>query len=185
MNYNLVLRKVPQQHYALAWFRKLYPTMYIMDGIQLMPHFDKPVQNVYTAWRVAMRRVWRLPWRTHNKLLPHIADVMPPEFSFAKRTIKFIQSCLESDNITVRTISNMGLHGSYSIMGANFNHFNYKWNMDICDVCKSWKNLYHENKEILHISSAVKELVQMRDCCVGGVLTRGECTELIELLCTD
>ncbi len=44
---------------------------------QMLPHFDTNIQDVYTAWRIAIRRVWR--WRTHNNMLTHVAGVMEPE----------------------------------------------------------------------------------------------------------
>ena len=40
--------------------------------------------------------------------------------SFAKRCIRFIK--MASNNNTVRTISKMGQHSSYSIMGANYKY---------------------------------------------------------------
>ncbi len=42
----------------------------------MLPHFDTNIQDVYTAWRTAIRRVWHLPWRTHNNMLAHVAGVM-------------------------------------------------------------------------------------------------------------
>ncbi len=45
-----------------------------------------------------MRRVWRVPWRTHNNMLPHLAGMIDRELWFAKRCIKFISMCMKSDN---------------------------------------------------------------------------------------
>ncbi len=67
-----------------------------------------------------MRKVWRVPWTTHCHLLPHLAGVMDPELWFSKRCIKFIKMALNSDNIIVRTITNVGFNGTRSIMGVNF-----------------------------------------------------------------
>ncbi len=47
------------------------------------------MDDVYIAWRIAMRKVWRVPWTTRN-VLPHLAGVMDPELWFSKRCIKFI-----------------------------------------------------------------------------------------------
>ncbi len=41
-----------------------------------------------------MRRVWRVPWRTHNNMLPHLAGLIDPELWFAKRCIKCINEFL-------------------------------------------------------------------------------------------
>ncbi len=32
-------------------------------GTQMLPHFDTNIQDEYTAWRIIIRRVWRLPWK--------------------------------------------------------------------------------------------------------------------------
>lgn len=153
-------------------------------GVQMLPQFDSNIHDVYTAWRIAIRRVWRVPWRTHNNMLAHIAGVMDPEFFFAKRSIKFIEAALDSKNVTVKTISNMGRHGTHSIMGANYRHFKYKYDMNVLNVNQSWKNICENNCEIVRVCEQVKELIDMRDRCVSGVLNRGECKEIIDYLCT-
>ncbi len=38
-------------------------------GSQLLPLFDVKIPELYIACRVAVRRVWRVPWRTHNNML--------------------------------------------------------------------------------------------------------------------
>ncbi len=62
---------------------------------------------------------WRVPWRTHNNMLPHLAGMIVSELWFVKRCIKFISMCMKSDNNTVKTISMMGVNGLYSVVGAN------------------------------------------------------------------
>ncbi len=46
----------------------------------LLPFFDVKIQELYTAWRVAVRRVWHVPWRTHYNMLAHIAGIMDSLF---------------------------------------------------------------------------------------------------------
>ena len=50
-----------------------------------MSVFDGSLESVCTAWRKAVRRIWRIPWRTHNNMLSMIAGVMSPDLLFAKR----------------------------------------------------------------------------------------------------
>ncbi len=89
---------------------------------QILPHFSNCMDDVYIAWRIAMRKVWRVPWTTHCNLLPHLAGVMYPELWFSKWCIKFIKMALNSYTIIVRRITNVGLNGTYSIMGDNWRH---------------------------------------------------------------
>ncbi len=97
----------------LSTVTAIYGIFYFNDialilGSHLRPFFDVKIQELYIVWRVAVRRVWRIPWRKHNNMLTHIAGVMDSEFFFEKRCIKFIKMALLSENCTVHTISNMG-----------------------------------------------------------------------------
>ncbi len=45
---------------------------------------------------------------------------------------------LNSDNIIVRTITNVGLNDTHSIMGVNWRHLRSTYGMEECNVMKSW-----------------------------------------------
>ncbi len=47
---------------------------------------------------------------------------MDPELWFSKRYIKLIKMALNPDNIIVRTILNVGLNGTHSIIDGNWRH---------------------------------------------------------------
>ncbi len=66
-----------------------------------------------------MHKVWRVPWTTHHNLLPHLAGVIDLELWFSKRCLKCIKIALNSDNIIISTISNVGLNGTHFTMGGN------------------------------------------------------------------
>ncbi len=76
-----------------------------------------------------MHEIWRVPLTTHCNLLPHLAGVMDPELWVCKRCTTFIKMALNSDNITVETITNVGLNCTHSIMGGNWKHLslNMEW----------------------------------------------------------
>ena len=97
-------------------FHKYCPAFY---GIQILPLFDKCMNSVFIAWRRAIHRCWRVPWKTHNNILPHLAGVMNPEYFISRRVIHLIKSALSSQNVLVSTISKMATEGIHSIMGAN------------------------------------------------------------------
>ncbi len=66
-----------------------------------------------------MHKVLRVLWATHCNLLPHLAGVMDLELWFSKRCIKLIKMALNSDNKIVRTILNIGLSCTHSVMCGN------------------------------------------------------------------
>ena len=163
-------------------FQKYCTSFY---GTQILPLFDVNIQSLYTAWRIAIRRVWRIPWTTHNNMLAHIAGVMDPEYWFAKRCIRFIKMAYTSNNNTVRTISKMGQQSSYSIMGANYKYLRNMYDMSESKVHGKWKWVCDSSAELISICIQVNELTSMRDRCLNGFLSRGECKEIIEFLCTS
>ncbi len=87
--------------YAHSYIRNVHFHKYCTAfyGGQILPLFNNCMDDVYISWRIAMCKVWRVPWTIHGHLLPHLAGVMDPELWF-------------SDNIMVRTITNVDLNGT-------------------------------------------------------------------------
>ena len=53
--------------------------------------FNKTYLNkFYVAWRKAIRRIWKLPYRTHNNSLHLINLCLPIDVTLEKRSIKYI-----------------------------------------------------------------------------------------------
>jgi len=66
---------------------------------------------VCTAWRKGLRRAWGLPADTHCALLPILSNSLPVIDELAKKSVRFIQNCLDSDSlhVVVRTMSSYGV----------------------------------------------------------------------------
>ncbi len=97
-------------------FHKYYTAFY---GSQVLPMFNSCMEEIYIAWRVAIHRVWRVPWTTHCKLLPHLANCMDIDLWFSKRCMRFTKMAMNSSNIVVTSITNMSIYGLHSVIGAN------------------------------------------------------------------
>ncbi len=126
-----------------------------------------------------MRRVRRVPWRTHNNMLPHLAGMIDPELWFAKRCIKFISMCIKSDNNTVKTISMVGVNVLYSVLGANYRVLctNYGMNLNnIMKVCNEW---CANEEDIIRKCEQVRELCEVRDRCVTSILNKEKVIQLL------
>ncbi len=78
-------------------------------GSQVLPMFNSCMKEIYIASRVAIHRVWRVPWTTHSKWLPHLANYMDIELWFSRRCMRFIKMAVNSSNIVVKTITNMSI----------------------------------------------------------------------------
>ena len=143
------------------------------------------MNDLYVAWRKAIRRVWKIPWSTHSNLLPHLAGVLPPELSFAKRTISFIKLLLNSNNKVVKMITGMGLCGTHSFIGQNYRFLYYKYDMNVKNVIKFWDNRCQEQTEVIRVSEQIKELCNMRDTYQEHLLSRDEIKSIITTLCAE
>ncbi len=75
---NSHIRNVLFKKYCISFYRT-----------QIVPLFDKCINVLYKAWCIAIHREWRIPWQTYCYILPLIAEVMDPEYWFAKRSINF------------------------------------------------------------------------------------------------
>ena len=51
-------------------------------------------------------------------------------------------------------------------------------------VLKRWDDVCKDESETIRIAEQVKEVVGMRDRYMSGVLSKNECREVLEVLCT-
>ncbi len=86
-------------------------------GSQVLPMFGDRMQVLYTAWKIAVHRVWGVPWTTHCVLFLHLAGYMDIELWFSRRCIRCLNMGMKSDNAVIRTIINMGIEGFRSVYG--------------------------------------------------------------------
>ncbi len=53
------------------------------------------MEDIHPAWRIAICRVWWVPWKTNNNMLPHNVSTIDPELWFAKSCIKIYKYLYE------------------------------------------------------------------------------------------
>ena len=156
-------------------------------GSQFLPMYDMNIMNELTvAWRLAVKKVWRIPWTTHSRILPILADSMPPNLIFEKRAIRFCNQLIKSKNKTVKTITGMAIHGSHSVLGHNIKYLTFKYNLCINEINNYWESKYFEQNDLLRLCAQIKELCILRDSpYVDNMLSRSEASQVITLLCTE
>ena len=154
-------------------------------GSQFLPIYNNRIMNsLYVAWRMAVRRVWRIPWTSHSILLPHITGTMPPDLTFAKRSISFINFLLNSNNKTVKMITGMGLYSRHSIIGKNFKYLTARYELNSNNVLNVWNNMCNEQLNQIRISEQIKELCSVRDSYQPHFLSRPQLKVMIDHICT-
>ena len=154
-------------------------------GSQLLPLFDKCIESLYRQWRVAIRRVWKIPWHTHCRYLPHLAGVIDPYLWFAKRCLSFVKKAECSKNNTVVHITGIARNGAHSVLGGNIRLLNEKYFSDFNAIRKQWEVQCVENNEAIRVVEQIRELIDSRDNYLSKTfLSREECNEIISVLCT-
>ena len=107
-------------------------------GSQIWKFYNKEVNIFYTAWRKAIRQIYRLPYRTHNILINHIIQCYPIDIILEKRCIKFIWGLMNSEHILFNNIIKFSLFNMSTTIGENIKYFMYKYNITISD----WYNSF-------------------------------------------
>ena len=70
---------------------------------------------------VNIRKLLRLPLRTHSKYLPLICDDLPIDVQLFKRLNKFLNKALCSSNGCVKTCGHLAINGSGSSVSESIN----------------------------------------------------------------
>ena len=161
-------------------------------GVVICNTVDKNIDKMSIAWRKAMRRMFKLHPRAHNKLLPHITEILPADLTVYLRTLGHICKGMEHKNSSVNYLFNMSLLNPSSVMGNNFKYICQRYR-----ICKSnYVNMkgcimkYYNNsidEENVRIGKQIRQLIDIRDSVLyeDFNFTSAEVKELIEFLCIN
>ena len=150
------------------------------------------VTKFITAWRKIKRRIWNLPYTTHNNVVYNLSSDI--RLQLDKRIVTFIYSALNSSNCVSRSLLLSKLHCSGSTFASNYRHLSYK-----CNVCEEdwFSGLSHLlgkvkmrfaeiNKSCTYSTQALIELCGIRDGTIQcNILNQNEVCALIDVLSTD
>ena len=117
-------------------------------GSQTWPIYKKDIINrISVRWRIALRKIWNLPFNTHCDPLPLISSQVPIEMQLKTRFLKFYRSLSVSENGIIRYLSRLKTFSNNSVMSNNLNQILYDLDLDIHELEKvslsQIKKLYH------------------------------------------
>ena len=72
-------------------------------GSELWNYNSRYVEEIVVAWRKTMRKLFRLPYRTHNYIVCGITEDI--SIKLHRRLTKFLYSMIHSDNDTVKVMT--------------------------------------------------------------------------------
>ncbi len=95
----------------------------------------------------------------------------------------FLKMAMNSNNVVVKAIINMGIGGFQSVMGRNIRLMQSRFKMEKRNVLSFWNHKYDNECDAVRLS--VRELCEWRDKCDCTFLDKVECKTINNILCTD
>ena len=102
-----------------------------MYGCELWDLNCNYIKGFKVAWRKIKRRIWRLPYRTHNATVHQLSyDI---DHQLETRMIKFVHLCLNHCNHVCRSIISSKLLCMKSTFASNYKYLSYRCNISHSD----------------------------------------------------
>ena len=101
----------------------------IAHGSQLWDFDSSTVNDYFTAWKISVRRVWKLPNTTRSYILHGICRDHDIESQLISRSIKFIRSAVKSSNSLYRFCGLIALRGSGSAVSNTISRICSKYSI--------------------------------------------------------
>ena len=114
-----------------------------MYGCELWDLNRNYVKDFKVAWRKIKRRIWKLPYRTHNAIVHNLSYNI--DFQIDTRMIKFIHSCLNHSNIVCKSIVLSKLYCIKSTIGSNYKYLSCKYGISQDDWYTNLSQLFKKS----------------------------------------
>ena len=98
-----------------------------MYGCELLNLSCSYVNKYIVAWSKIKRRLWRLPYTTHNNIVHNLSNDVA--FHLDKRTVCFIQNALNYSYKVCRLLLIAKLHSISSTFATNYHQLCYKYDL--------------------------------------------------------
>ena len=169
-------------------------------GSQLWNFNEKYVNEFYIAWRKIIRKIWGLPYNTHNKFIHIVNNCLPINLILEKEIMSFIFSIIISNKKNVHSIVDEILHCSNSTFAENYRYFMYKysiskedWYKRKIDITYKVHRFYSHNGNLTDdiLCSVIKDLCDMKQRWghplynSSNLLTMEEVQYALTHLCTE
>ena len=141
--------------------------------------------DICVAWRKALRQLWRIPYRTHNRLVALLSGTLPLEMGLERRFVKFAKNVLSHDTGIIRSVAFLSLYNPWSTFNRNYRlvQNSYGSCINVSDVTYVWRNSL-KDEELADVS-VIKEVIDVRDGYKHCELSHNEILLTIEILCTE
>lgn len=166
-------------------------------GVILCNIRSESFEELCTAYRKIIRKVFKLPHLAHSNILPLVCKSHDLYYKVLKRVLKFYISLHNDSNILVQFVAQRCKYSCVSNMGKNVYMFSKNTRMEsrcaadidlvVNQVYMMYKTecaRYIENNVNETRANVIIELIDTRDGLTDCQLTATECSQLVEYLCT-
>ena len=169
---------------------KLFKT-YAMSfyGSPLWDLSHNSIEHLYTTSRKCIRKLFHIPYRTHNKYISCICNDLPINLQLCNRFVKFIHNALNNDNECIKLAVKYACNGSGSTICNNMNYISNIINVpkvclfgdnsiSISNIITLITECHSPSNEILLASQQILDLLSLRR-------TDSSFDEMLQMICTQ
>lgn len=152
-------------------------------GAPLWDLSDRSLEKFLTGWRKCIRKLYKLPYRTHSNLLPLICEDKSPDTQMQGRFVKFITSCFNSKNSLVRRSVRIAMQGSRSNIGRNISLICNRYNIQRSNITNFGIPVEVDDGLLLD-TSIIRDLIFTRDARDFTFFSPHEIRDLLDVVLT-
>ena len=147
---------------------------------------NRHLHFLYTAYNRSLRRVWKIPWRSHTNIVHGLSSKVSLEKQLAVRFLKMFECMYFSHNVMLTYLAKRSLGNGMCSLGGNINWLCNRFNLNIKNVDISVNihlamSLLKYNQIDINLSSTcnvIHELCDIADGLSVSVLSRSQAREL-------
>ena len=157
--------------------------------------YNNSAKGLYTCWNIGIRKLFRLPYRTHTKFLEPISNMPHVSFSLKLRFIKFVQKLVKSSNSLIKNLLMFTITNHTSPTGLTISKILSEYNL--CHISSLYLCLPSIHLQIianhkmltmddtaLSVVSVIKDIINCNEGTHECVLEKDEINFLLNDLCT-
>ena len=122
------------------------------------------MSDLYVSWRKVIRRIFRVPYRTHNDIINKLGGDIISRLD--RRLARFLFSLINHDNTVVEYITKFKLSCPRSTLAENYKYLLYKYKFSHLDFYSDIGNIISKIPLATvddSITYTVRELCELRD----------------------
>ena len=165
-------------------------------GSSLWDLYGSASTKLYTTWNIALRKLFKLPYRTHTRYLDSIANLNHISFSLKLRFISFIKNLLKSENVLIQNLMQYHVLNHVSPTGLALSRIVSEFDVCALSSFRSYQESVHTlMKKSYSSSHALTDeeasfcavIIELMECMQGTqnpFLLFDECSQVIDFITT-